>query len=115
MSEALNPQQFGKYSIAPEGWNTVVARHSGSGRRVGYINWFSGSKQGHRHVQGSPDPEKPAVFKAYVSGPQRRKGIGTAMFNYVNENLAPGLQHSGPQALSDDAKAWIEGMERKRP
>lgn len=102
---------FGKPAIGnPKHARSIEAVHTGSGRRVGYMNWFSPVGEGSRHVQGSPDPTKPAIFKVIVSKPQQRKGVATAMLEHARE-IAPGLQHSGPQALSSDGAAWA----RNRP
>ena len=109
--DALSPRQFGpggKYTTRQVGGGHVIeAVHTNSGRRIGAMSWFSGSKEGHRHVQGSPDPHKPAIFKVVVSKPQRRKGVATQMLNHARD-IAPGLQHSGPQALSPDGAAWAK-------
>ncbi|HET7110208.1 MAG TPA: GNAT family N-acetyltransferase [Gemmatimonadales bacterium] len=124
--EALSPRQFGpggKYTSRPvDMYGNVVtggdpkyvrgleAVHTASGRGVGRMNWFGPAGEGGRHVQGSPDPTKPAIFKVVVSKPQRRKGIATAMLEHARD-IAPGLQHSGPQALSPEGAAWA----RNRP
>lgn len=107
--EVLNPRQFGpggKYTTVP-GYNMIKAVHTKSGRGIGAMSWFSGDKSGIRHVQGSPDPYKPAIYKVYVSSPQRRKGVATAMLEHARD-IAPGLQHSGPQALSPEGAAWAK-------
>jgi GNAT superfamily N-acetyltransferase len=111
-AEALNPRQFGpggKYTTQPSsgGWNSIEAVHTKSGRRIGAMSWFPGSKEGIRHVQGSPDPSKPGIFKVSVSKPQQRKGVATAMLEHARD-IAPGLQHSGPQALSEEGAAWAK-------
>ena len=94
----------------PKYVKSIETIHTKSGRRVGYMNWFGPAGEGGRHVQGSPDPTKPAIYKVAVSKPQRRKGVATAMLEHARE-IAPGLQHSGPQALSPDGAAWA----KKRP
>jgi GNAT superfamily N-acetyltransferase len=86
---------------------SIEAVHTSSGRRVGYMTWFGPVGEGHRHVQGSPDPTLPAIHKVVVSGPQRRKGVASAMLEHARE-IAPGLQHSGRQALSAEGAAWAE-------
>lgn len=121
--ESLNPRQFGpggKYTSRPvdlfgkpETYHPKYAKaieavHTNSGRRVGYLDWFEGD--GSRHVQGSPDPSKSAIYKVHVSAPQRRKGVASAMLEHARD-LRPGIQHSGPQALTEDGAAWAE----KRP
>jgi len=118
-SDHLSPRQFGpkgKYTTRPidmfgrEPYDVryakgVVAEHTGSGRRIGYLDWHEAD--GERHVQGSPDPNLAAIGHAYVSGNMRRKGIATAMLEHARD-LRPGLQHSGEQALSDDGAAWAK-------
>lgn len=116
--DSLQPRQFGpngKYTsrpidlfnkpetYSPKYAKGVEAVHTSSGRRVGYLDWHEAN--GTRHVQGSPDPTKPGVGKVYVSGPQRRKGVASAMLEHARD-LRPGLQHSGPQALTGDGAAW---------
>jgi len=85
----------------------VEAVHANSGRRIGAMSWFPPNTDGHRHVQGSPDPTKPAIFKVAVSRNMRRKGVATAMLAHARD-IAPGLQHSGSQALTDDGRAWAQ-------
>ena len=123
----LHPRQFGpggKYvtrpldlydqplhpSSDPKYARLIEAVHANSGRRIGAMSWFPPAGEGGRHVQGSPDPTKPAIYKVVVSRNMRRKGIATAMLNHARD-IAPGLQHSGPQALSPEGAAWAE----KRP
>lgn len=86
----------------------IEAVHTPSGRRIGALSWFP--PNGSRHIQGSPDPDKPAIYKVAVSKNMRRKGVATAMLEHARD-IAPGLQHSGPQALSEDGAAWA----RARP
>lgn len=122
-NEALQPRQFGpggKYTSrpidlfgstavgTPKYAKGVEAVHTNSGRRVGYLDWFEAN--GTPHVQGSPDPEKAAISKTFVSKPQRRKGVASALLNHARD-LRPGLQHSGPQALTENGAAWA----RSRP
>ena len=95
---------------SPKYVKQVEAIHTNSGRRVGYMSWFGAIGGEGRHVQGSPDPTKPAIYKVAVSKPQRRKGVATAMLEHARE-IAPGLQHSGPQALSSEGAVWA----RNRP
>ena len=116
--EHLAPRRFGpdgKYTSRPidlfgnahvgsvKSVKGIEVVHTNSGRRVGYLDWFEGD--GSRHVQGSPDPDKSAIYKTHVSKPQRRKGVASAMLDHARD-LRPGLQHSGPQALSGDGSAW---------
>jgi GNAT superfamily N-acetyltransferase len=110
----MQPRQFGpggKYTTRqPDdafGSRMIEAVHTNSGRRIGAMSWFGPNRDGLRHVQGSPDPEKPAIYKVVVSRPMRRKGVATAMLSHARD-IAPGLQHSGRQALSPDGKAWAE-------
>jgi ribosomal protein S18 acetylase RimI-like enzyme len=109
--DALQPRQFGpngKYTTRPRDmWGNepgqakhvshVEAVHTGSGRRVGYVSMLPAFKD-----------TPPTIYKAYVSGNQRRKGVGTAMLDHLR-SIEPNLQHS--TALSDDGKAWA----RARP
>jgi len=122
-SEQLSPRQFGpngKYTTRalnmfgepetyhPKYASQVDAVHTNSGRRIGYLSWMSPVGEGNRHVQGSPDPTKPAIYKVVVSKNMRRKGIAAAMLDHARD-IAPGLQHSGPQALTEDGAAWAKG------
>ena len=108
-SDALQSRQFGsggKYTTQTGGrYNYIEAVHTKSGRRIGAMNWFPGSREGIPHVQGSPDPHKPGIFKVVVSRPMRRKGVATAMLEHARD-IAPGLQHS--TVLSDEGRAWAE-------
>lgn len=114
-SGALSPRQFGpdgKYTLRQAGYRHVEAVHTGSGRRVGALNWFS-SSMGHStpitSKAGLPvDPSKPTIYKTVVSAPHRRKGVASAMLDYARE-AEPDLQHS--HALSEDAVAWA----RRKP
>lgn len=121
--EALNPRQFGpggKYTTraldlfdnptTSGNPRMIEAVHTKSGRRIGAMSWFGPAGEGSRHVQGSPDPMKPAIYKVAVSKPQRRKGVASAMLSHARD-IAPGLQHSGRQALSEEGAAWA----RARP
>ena len=92
--QRIGPNMITRHGAGVFGRRTVEAIHPNSGKRVGYLNWFS------------PLGDKPAeVYKTYVSGPQRRKGVATAMFNHARQ-VEPGLQHS--TALTDDGKAWAK-------
>jgi GNAT superfamily N-acetyltransferase len=116
-AEALNPRQFGpggKYTTRFLDWGRptttgrptmIQAVHTKSGRHVGAMSWFPPAGEGGRHVQGSPDPTKPAIFKIGVSKPQQRKGVATAMLEHARE-IAPGLQHS--TVLTDEGRAWAQ-------
>lgn len=108
----LNPRQFGpdgKYTLRQVGYRHVEAVHTNSGRRVGAMNWFSGtvgSGGATTSAAGLPvDPSKPTIYKAIVSAPHRRKGVASAMLDYARE-IAPDLQHS--HALSPDAVEWAK-------
>ena len=107
---ALQPRQFGpqgKYTLQQVGPRHVEAVHTGSGRRVGAMNWFSGTVGAGGTITskaGLPvDPSKPTIYKAVVSKPHRRKGVASAMLDYARE-AEPELQHS--HALSEDAVEW---------
>lgn len=122
----LEPRTFGpggKYTTRPVGMmggtpysvssaDAVEAVHTKSGRRIGSLSWLDPASNGKDappipHVQGSPDPTKAAIYKAVVSKPMQRKGIGKAMLDHARD-LRPGLQHSGPQALSPEGAAWAK-------
>lgn len=121
--EHLEPRTFGpggKYTTRPvgvmggtpysvSGVSAVEAVHTKSQRRIGYISILDpATNDGEnfiRHVQGSPDPKKSAIYKAHVSEKMQRKGFGKAMLEHARD-LRPGLQHSGRQALSEAGAAW---------
>lgn len=126
-SQHLAPRTFGlggKYTTRPIGLfgkpetgtnpkyaKGVEAVHTNSGRRIGYVDWFdpstnrNGEYTGTPHPQGSPDATRSAIYKAQVSKNMQRKGFGKAMLDHARD-LRPGLQHSGPQALSPEGAAW---------
>jgi GNAT superfamily N-acetyltransferase len=123
--EHLQPRQFGpggKYTSRPidlfgkpatgnpKYAKGIEAVHTNSGRRLGYLDWHEGDDTMDRHVQGSADPQKAAIGKVYVSPNQRKKGVASALLDHARD-LRPGLQHSGPQALTEDGAAWA----RRRP
>lgn len=122
----LEPRTFGpggKYTTKPvttfghspydvKSVDRVEAVHTNSGRRIGYISLMDPMSNGPdgeplRHVQGSPDPTKSAIYKAQVTPNMQRKGIGSAMLAHARD-LRPGLQHSGPQALSPEGASWAK-------
>lgn len=106
--DALSPRQFGpqgKYTTKPvdmHGYepgdpkyvSRVEASHTESGRRIGYLSILKG------------DAERPSeIYKAYVSGPHRRKGVATEMLSHARD-IFPDLQHS--HALSEDGAAFAK-------
>lgn len=105
-ADPREPRTFGpngRYTTRVVPFWAVEAVHTASGRRIGHLSWLPGNDRGTPHPQGSPDPSLPAVYKVVVSRPMRRKGFATAMLAHARD-VAPGLQHSGPQAL--DGAAW---------
>lgn len=101
---------FGNAPYDAKSVSAVEAVHTNSGRRIGYISILDPSYhngEALRHVQGSPDPTRSAIYKAQVSKNMQRKGIGSAMLAHARD-LRPGLQHSGPQALSEAGAQWAK-------
>ena len=110
----LNPVQFGgtdgnEYT-APNGrtytmhrtGSSMVEAHTPSGRRAGALTHFGGSS--------TSEPEATTIHKIVVSGPHRRKGVGTAMLDYARLQT-PDLHHS--QALTEDGQAYASASPRE--
>lgn len=109
--EALSPHQFGpngKYTVKAVGPRHVEAQHTGSGRRIGAMNWFPTAFNSTPITSAAGltvEPGKPTIYKAIVSKPHRGKGVATEMLNYARQ-IEPDLQHS--HALSEDAVRWAK-------
>jgi GNAT superfamily N-acetyltransferase len=121
-SDHLNDAQFrvhaGKYAIQEEGFRAVVARRldpqGNPGRRAGYLSYFGGHID--RNEDGTPNDRSNIngglIYKTYVSGPHRRKGLATAMLDYAREKH-PDMEIRHSNALSDDGRAWRAAEERR--
>lgn len=84
-------------------------------RRVGAMTIFGGKpRYDGSNIDGG------VIHKAVVSGPQRRKGVATAMLNTARRRWPDqDVRHSG--ALSEEGRGWAEAtptendVGRKRP
>jgi GNAT superfamily N-acetyltransferase len=120
----------GKYLLHETGRNLIVAHRIGKRgivhpdltdprdregfklpkpRRAGYLSWFGGKID--RKPDGTPDDRSSInggrIYKTYVSGPHRRKGVASAMLAMARERH-PEMEIRHSNALSDDGRAWAE-------
>lgn len=87
----------------------VVDAHLPEQRNVGRLMyWHPGMWRGD--PTGDPDPihVPNSVMQIDVHPDHRRKGIGTAMFNWTKENVNPDLIHS--HEVTEDGAAWSQSM-----
>ena len=120
--DAISSRQFydspqgTRYELRHEEWNRVMAhkvvKTTGMPTKapIGGLTFFDTNL-------GAPDkPDQPTVFKAVVNKPHQRRGVASALFNFADQHAqakyGKPLQHSS--ALSDDGKAFVQGMARNR-
>lgn len=105
----LSPYQFngGNTYVAPNGKSytmkgagtSMVTAHTPSGRKAAAMIHNTGN-----------EPEKNTVFNIHVSGPHRRKGLGTAMLDYARATGNPDLHHS--TILTEDGEGFAAASPR---
>lgn len=76
-----------------------------SPRRVGFLNYETYPSMTFG-VPGEPPAQR--IWKVFVSGPHRRKGVASAMLDVAREFDGP-VQHAGWTLLSEDGAAFAKG------
>lgn len=100
---------YGKYLVEDTGYNLIHARlhdpkkPDGLGRRIGSLSYFGGTPD----LEDTSNVSGGTIYKAYVSGPFRRKGVASAMLDHARD-LHPEKQIRHSRALSPDGRAWAE-------
>lgn len=92
-----------KYRLVDHGSSKFVSAHvMPSGRAAGTLSWFGG-----KHDPEKPETTKGVIYKVFVSGPHRRKGLASAMLAHArSQHPEDDIEHS--TALSDDGRSWAE-------
>lgn len=107
----LNITQFnnGNEYTAPNGrvytmkrhGSSMVTAHTPSGRKAAAMVFLS---------TAHGEPEEDTIGNIHVSGPHRRKGVGTAMLDYARATGSPNLHHS--DVLSADGAGYASATPR---